>query len=897
MQASAPRFPLRTLSLALCAALPLLAEAAVAGRFQFVLGDVRIVGLNGQERPAQKGQEILEGETLRTGANASAQVKMIDGGLIAMRPESQIKLEAYDARGIEQGKEKAVISLAKGGFRTVTGLIGKSNKESYSVTTPTATIGIRGTDHTPVVVAPPLPGAPAADPPGTYDKVTVGATSLTTPAGTALIQKNQVGFANSPTQAPVVLPKPPAFYQQATPPASKQEAPKTPAQGNGAGSGSATSSGGSSGSSSSTRAGSGETGSTTSSSESSSSSSGTAATTTTGTASATSDAGDMRLSAPLDSTQLNTPSTTTATTTPPSVVVQPLTGTGSNGATLNTASATGSVAVRNYVPGLAAILTYGSERFSAHGDGLTLTRDASNLPSKFYYNSQSNQYTYTGSGSTAADVGQDSATGLSWGRFAGGQVSKTYSANYGTASTTTTSLGSSSLHWLSGPQAYPDFLPKVLTGSATYSYIGGTRPTDSNGNIGTLSSATLSANFTAQTVNAGVGLTIASNTWNLQFNGLPIKWGSAFDTSLCSSGCTNPSSYTFTKNGSAAISSASANLSGQFMGSGLNAAGFEYTITDTSSGTNHIQGVAAFSGPSQSIPLYRVGYASNGFDFALNSGVSSPTYTSGFVGAIDFSAAPDSRVVLGASGLTEFVGQALYVKTGDPASTFTRDDLITAKIGTATNQDFGSTTINTLTISWGRWSGGTVDIYSQDGATKIGTIDNTSKNFHWVVSPALTSMPTGSLPLTGTVTYNLAGGTNPTDLLGNVGKLDSITLNADFGAMRANTKVAASFNGSGNSATWTMTANNVPISASGDIYSHSGLNGANSITHTTTCSGTGCGSQTHSSMGGTFIGTGAAGAVVSYRMVTGNSGGTTYTGLPSNFTPTNAVMGVAVLKK
>ncbi|MGH8446844.1 MAG: hypothetical protein ACREVL_16350, partial [Solimonas sp.] len=43
--------------------------------------------------------------------------------------------------------QRAFLRLLKGGFRTVSGLIGKANPDEYRVTTPVATIGIRGTDY------------------------------------------------------------------------------------------------------------------------------------------------------------------------------------------------------------------------------------------------------------------------------------------------------------------------------------------------------------------------------------------------------------------------------------------------------------------------------------------------------------------------------------------------------------------------------------------------------------------------------------------------------------------------------------------------------------------------------------------------------------------------------
>lgn len=50
------------------------------------------------------------------------------------------------APGASNG-QTAAFRLLKGGFRTVTGLIGKSDRAQYRVSTQTATIGIRGTDY------------------------------------------------------------------------------------------------------------------------------------------------------------------------------------------------------------------------------------------------------------------------------------------------------------------------------------------------------------------------------------------------------------------------------------------------------------------------------------------------------------------------------------------------------------------------------------------------------------------------------------------------------------------------------------------------------------------------------------------------------------------------------
>lgn len=197
--------------------LPLPQAWAAAGQFQFVVGEVRLVQGDGRERAAEKGFEVNEGDTIVTGKTGSAQLRMADEGMIALRPDSALKVEAYRYAGKEDGSEKGILALIKGGFRTLTGFIGRSNKRAYLVRTPTATIGIRGTDHEPYFIpAEGWSGAPDAEA-GSYDKVNTGETYLETAGGRVDLAANQIGFAAIDPQAtPVRLPALPGFMR-ATP--------------------------------------------------------------------------------------------------------------------------------------------------------------------------------------------------------------------------------------------------------------------------------------------------------------------------------------------------------------------------------------------------------------------------------------------------------------------------------------------------------------------------------------------------------------------------------------------------------------------------------------------------------------------------------------------------------
>jgi len=127
------------------------AYAGVAGHIQFVSGNVQIISPTGQTRMAQKGDAVNEGDTLTSASRSTAQIKMQDGGFFAVRPETRMKIDKFAFSGKVDGSERGFFSLVKGGFRAVSGLIGRVNKQNYKVTTPSATIGIRGTDYEVVV--------------------------------------------------------------------------------------------------------------------------------------------------------------------------------------------------------------------------------------------------------------------------------------------------------------------------------------------------------------------------------------------------------------------------------------------------------------------------------------------------------------------------------------------------------------------------------------------------------------------------------------------------------------------------------------------------------------------------------------------------------------------------
>ncbi len=199
---------------------------AVAGKIQFVAGEAKVTNDKQAERAAIKGLILNQGDSIVTGPTGSVQVLLEDGGLLAVRPNTQMKIDAYAYSGkADDPNNKSFFSLGKGTFRSITGAIGQNNKQAYRVDTPTATMGIRGTDHEPAVVLQLAPGQQAQSPlesapPGTYDRVNQGQTFIQNSAGLLVLGVNQVGFAPSGGGAPTVLPNVPAFYTSTPKPVS-----------------------------------------------------------------------------------------------------------------------------------------------------------------------------------------------------------------------------------------------------------------------------------------------------------------------------------------------------------------------------------------------------------------------------------------------------------------------------------------------------------------------------------------------------------------------------------------------------------------------------------------------------------------------------------------------------
>ena len=200
-------------ALLLCGLLWHGAATAAAGYIQLVLGQATVWERSNTQRPAQKGIQIYEGDTIVTGASSNVQIRMSDDALIMVYSNSRIKIDRYIFSQSKDGKDSGTLQVLKGALRTVTGQIAQKNKDGFTVKTSVATIGVRGTDFDTAFIEP--GSVPAGASPGTYNRVYSGATTLKTTAGSVNVNENEAAFVGlKPGDKPERLKEIPEFMRK-----------------------------------------------------------------------------------------------------------------------------------------------------------------------------------------------------------------------------------------------------------------------------------------------------------------------------------------------------------------------------------------------------------------------------------------------------------------------------------------------------------------------------------------------------------------------------------------------------------------------------------------------------------------------------------------------------------
>ncbi|TAK45152.1 MAG: hypothetical protein EPO29_02140 [Betaproteobacteria bacterium] len=200
-------------SVALLVALAgLLPEAALAaaGAVTHLSGAVVARRGDGQSQILSVKSEVREGDVIATAENSYARLKFGDGTEVVLRPNTQMKVDAFKFEEQRPREDNVVLSLLKGGLRSVTGLLAKRNAANFRVQAPNATIGIRGTNFGLLYCqndCGKVPG-PGGNPPanGLHVDVSDGVIVVSNTGGSQEFRMGQFGYVQNIQTPPVQVP-------------------------------------------------------------------------------------------------------------------------------------------------------------------------------------------------------------------------------------------------------------------------------------------------------------------------------------------------------------------------------------------------------------------------------------------------------------------------------------------------------------------------------------------------------------------------------------------------------------------------------------------------------------------------------------------------------------------
>ena len=180
------------------------ARAQTAGTMDFVQGGATISAADGSRRPARAGGVVAVGESIETAADGEVHAILIDGGMLAVRSASLVKIDAF--RAVGDARDESRLQLLRGALRAVTGWLAKVNPRNVAYLTPTATVGVRGTDFD---LLHNIPGG--GEQAGTHARVRDGAVGIQSEGAEQLVNVGQAGHAAGAGAAPRLHERIPEF--------------------------------------------------------------------------------------------------------------------------------------------------------------------------------------------------------------------------------------------------------------------------------------------------------------------------------------------------------------------------------------------------------------------------------------------------------------------------------------------------------------------------------------------------------------------------------------------------------------------------------------------------------------------------------------------------------------
>jgi hypothetical protein len=117
---------------------------ADVGQIKVATGQV-LVDRKGQSLPGRVGMSLETDDVVRTGVDGSVGITMRDNSLLSAGPNSILSLERFEFDPTtNEGRLDA--QLRRGTLAVVSGRIAKKEPQAMTVRTPSATLGVRGTE-------------------------------------------------------------------------------------------------------------------------------------------------------------------------------------------------------------------------------------------------------------------------------------------------------------------------------------------------------------------------------------------------------------------------------------------------------------------------------------------------------------------------------------------------------------------------------------------------------------------------------------------------------------------------------------------------------------------------------------------------------------------------------
>ena len=125
---------------------PAMANVASIGNVTQQVGNTIIERQAGEKLTSEKGSTIVSYDTVRTGQGKTA-IEFLDETRVDVTQNSKLVIDefVYDPN---TSKGKLALKASFGTIRYASGQIAKNSRQDIKITTPTATIGVRGTDFT-----------------------------------------------------------------------------------------------------------------------------------------------------------------------------------------------------------------------------------------------------------------------------------------------------------------------------------------------------------------------------------------------------------------------------------------------------------------------------------------------------------------------------------------------------------------------------------------------------------------------------------------------------------------------------------------------------------------------------------------------------------------------------